>query len=89
MAATQGSPTPVFHYNCRRCGVLVAQEGDRWIGQGGGTTCERYHLPNGKFTNGTRNTVCRYCDEPLEWADLAWRSERTPHTYTCDFKHQV
>jgi hypothetical protein len=87
--ATKNPAPLVFHYHCRHCRVLVAQDGDRWFDQGGKPVCELRHLPNGKFLNGTRNTICRYCDQCLEWVDMAWQTERPPHGKTCGFKHQI
>jgi hypothetical protein len=79
----------VFHYRCRHCGVLIDHDGQNWVDQGRGTSCKRTHLPNGQFSNGTRNSSCRHCGADIVWTDNTWVSESVPPVRTCAFTHTV
>jgi hypothetical protein len=83
------APNLVFHYRCRHCRVLVARDGERWVDLSLGTSCEKTHLPDGHFTNGTRNSTCRYCGAAIVWSENTWVTEAAPPRRTCAFEHTV
>jgi len=71
----------VFHYKCKICRALVALEDGRWIDEGHSSHCQKPHLSNGQYANGSRSSTCRDCGVPLKWVDMAWRSSASidPH----------
>jgi len=89
MSTSKTTSDLVFHYKCKNCRVVVARDGDRWVDQDLRVLCHRAHLPNGQFTNGSRNSTCRYCGVPLDWADMAWRGSLEPKRYACNLEHAV
>ena len=89
MTKLQTSPDPKLCYRCRHCGVLVARDGERWVDADRHTNCEKAHLPNGQFSNGTCNSTCRHCGATIVWVENSWRTESAPAARTCVLEHAV